>query len=154
MIGTQADLNRKVVYARDLSGDGKPDILWGHTLNGNIYTWVMNGTAIYQEQYISALGSSSWIGRACEDRGTVISPTITGHPAGTTIQAGQSATLSVTPAGTSPMSYQWYRGSSGDTSNPVGANASSHTTAALSATIHYWVRVSNQAGTANRTRQP
>ena len=150
VIGTQADLNWKVVYIGDLSGDGKPDILWGHALNGNLYAWVMNGTAISQEQYISALGGTSWIGGAGEDRGAAaVAPSISSHPAGTTIQAGQSATLSVTAAGTSPMSYQWYQGSSGDTSNPLGTNTSSYTTPSLTQARSYWVRVTNEAGSAD-----
>src|SRR6185369_16706717 len=45
-------------------------------------------------------------------------PAITSGPNPATIQAGQSATLSVSATGTSP-SYQWYEGQTGDTSHPV-----------------------------------
>ena len=149
VIGTQADLSWKVVYVGDISGDGKTDILWGYAPNGNVYAWIMDGTTMSQEQYIWALNSSSWIEGAGEDRGAAVPPSISSQPASTTIQAGQSTTLAVTATGTAPLSYQWYEGESGDTSKPVGTSAGSYTTPALTVTTRYWVRVSNQAGSAN-----
>ena len=48
--------------------------------------------------------------------------------------------------------YQWYRGATGITLNPVvGARSSSYTTPALTAGVSYWVRVSNPRGVANST---
>jgi len=76
-------------------------------------------------------------------------PSIATQPQSQTIAANQSVTLSVTAAGTAPLSYQWYRGAAGDTSTPVGTNAPSYTTPALTETTSYWVRVSNAAGFAN-----
>jgi hypothetical protein len=76
-------------------------------------------------------------------------PTITTHPASQTIANGATATLSVVASGTTPLSYQWYQGNSGDTSTPVGTNADSFTTPALTATTSYWVRVSNSVGSAD-----
>ena len=76
-----------------------------------------------------------------------ISPSITSQPQSQTIQSGQTAALSVTATGTTPLSYQWYRGSSGDTSNPIsGGTSSNYTTPALTQTASYWVRVSNACG--------
>ena len=51
--------------------------------------------------------------------------------------------------GSDPLAYQWYQGSAGDTSTPVGTNSSSYTTPALAAAASYWVRVSNTAGSAD-----
>jgi len=80
----------------------------------------------------------------------VTPPTITTQPQSQTIGSGQTATLSVTAAGTGPLSYQWFTGSSPTTTNPIsGATASSFTTPALTSTTSYWVRVTNAAGTAN-----
>ncbi len=76
-------------------------------------------------------------------------PSITAHPQSKTISSGQTTTLSVTATGTGTLSYQWYRGSSGSTTNPVGTNSSSFTTPALTATTPYWVRVTNGCGTAD-----
>jgi len=75
-------------------------------------------------------------------------PSITTQPQGQTIQSGQTATLSVSASGTPPLNYQWYRGSSGDTSSPVGTNSSSYTTPALTQTTSYWVRVSQTCSSA------
>ena len=80
---------------------------------------------------------------------TCAPPSITTQPQSQTIQSGQSAALSVSATGTAPLSYQWYQGSSGDTSNPVGTNASSLTTPSLTAAASFWVRVSNSCGHAD-----
>lgn len=83
---------------------------------------------------------------------TVVStPSITSQPASVTINSGSTATFTVTASGGS-LVYQWYAGSSGNTSNPVpGANGGSFTTGTLTANSSYWVRVSNAAGSANST---
>ena len=78
-------------------------------------------------------------------------PSITNQPASTTIISGQTATLTVTASGTAPLSYQWYQGSVGITTTPVGTNSASFTTPALTTTTTYWVRVSNTAGNVNST---
>ena len=74
------------------------------------------------------------------------SPSITSQPQGESIQNGQTATLSVIVTGTPSLSFQWYQGAAGDTSHPVGTNASSFLTPALTATTSYWVQVSNSCG--------
>jgi formylglycine-generating enzyme required for sulfatase activity len=79
----------------------------------------------------------------------VIAPGITTQPASATITSGQTATLTVTASGTAPLTYQWYQGAVGSTTTPVGTNSASFTTAALTATTTYWVRVSNSAGNVN-----
>ena len=77
-----------------------------------------------------------------------VGPTITTPPQSQTINAGQTATLTVAASGTAPFTYQWYQGSSGATTAPIaGATANIYTTPALTATQSYWVRVANGAGT-------
>lgn len=79
----------------------------------------------------------------------VVPPAITTHPASVTINSGATTTFTVSASGTSPT-YQWHAGNTGNTNNPIsGATGSSFTTPALSVTNHYWVRVSNAAGTAD-----
>ncbi|MGD1148668.1 MAG: PKD domain-containing protein, partial [Thermoanaerobaculaceae bacterium] len=80
---------------------------------------------------------------------TCTSPSITSQPLGQSIQSGHTATLTVTATGTASLSYQWYQGTSGDTSHPVGTNSSSFTTPTLTAITSYWVRVSNSCGHAD-----
>ena len=68
-------------------------------------------------------------------------PVITVQPASTTLCSGSGTTLSVTATGTG-LTYQWYRGLSGNTGDPIsGAISSSYATGTLSATTSYWVRV-------------
>ncbi len=66
-------------------------------------------------------------------------------PASVSINSGDTTTLSVTPSGTAPFTYQWYQGGSGTTTTPVGTNSASFTTPALTATTSYWVKVTNAA---------
>jgi M6 family metalloprotease-like protein len=82
---------------------------------------------------------------------TVLVPaTIVTQPSGATIPWGQTVTLTAAGAGSAPLVYQWYQGTSPNTAVPMsGANAASFTTSALNATTSYWVRVSNAAGSAN-----
>jgi autotransporter-associated beta strand protein len=75
----------------------------------------------------------------------VVPAAITTHPASTTINSGTSVTLSVAVSGTAPFTYQWYQGTSGVTTTPVGTNSSSFTTPALTSTTSYWVKVTNAA---------
>lgn len=86
----------------------------------------------------------------------LITPFIVGNISVTpTLPIPYNASASLTvitqpPAGEgSGLTYQWYQGLTGDTSTPVGANSSSFTTPALTATTNYWVRVSNTAGASN-----
>ncbi len=75
-------------------------------------------------------------------------PSISTQPQDSTVTTGSTATLTVTATGTGPLSYQWYTGTAGDTSNPItGAIGSSYTTPALTTTSTYWVRVSGPGGT-------
>lgn len=76
-------------------------------------------------------------------------PSITTQPQSTTINAGETATLTVAASGSAPLTYQWYQGTSGNTATPVGTNSASFTTPALFATTSYWVRVSNSAGNSD-----
>ncbi len=75
---------------------------------------------------------------------------ITTQPASVTLKSGQTATFTVTATGGSSLTYNWYRGVSGNTSTLVSSSASnSYTTPALTATTSYWVRVSNGSNSAN-----
>ena len=75
---------------------------------------------------------------------------ITAQPQSQSIEPGTPATLSVDAIGPGPQTYQWYAGTSGDTSTPIGgATASSYTTPPLSSAADYWVRVSNPYGPAD-----
>lgn len=78
---------------------------------------------------------------------TCTPPSISGQPPNRTITVGQLTSLSVTAAGTSPFSYQWFIGASGDQSNPIptGTSAFIQVSPPLGNTM-YWVRVTGQCG--------
>ncbi len=77
----------------------------------------------------------------------VTAPSITAQPANISVTAGQTATFSVTAAGTAPLAYQWQKSGA-----PIaGATSSSYTTpaAAVADTGSTFVAVvTNSAGTA------
>jgi hypothetical protein len=75
-------------------------------------------------------------------------PSISAQPAGSTITQGNSASLSVTAAGTSPT-YQWYIGNPPTTSSPVAGGTTASISVSPASTTTYWVRVTNSCGTAD-----
>ena len=115
-------------------------------------TAIMNATAVSSLGYalqtwdVNA-AQSVYPGGSCGPDCTP--PSLTAQPAPATISAGASVTLSVTASGTSTLTYQWYQGPSGDTSNPVpGANTPSINVAPGTTTM-FWVRVSNGCGSVD-----
>ncbi len=73
-------------------------------------------------------------------------PIIIEPPQSQSINSGQSVTLTVVATGAVQLNYQWYQGSSGDTSTPVGTNSALfHSPSLVSVTV-YWVRVTNLLG--------
>ncbi len=73
---------------------------------------------------------------------TSLPPAFVSSPIDTTILSGQSATLRVSTTCGTPFTLQWFRGQSGDTSNPIaGATGFGFTTPALTASTTYWVRM-------------
>lgn len=81
-------------------------------------------------------------------------PVITGTSGGGNLPYGENKQLSVTVTGTSPFTFQWYRGTSGDTSNPVGSNNDKYTTPAITTTSHFWVKVTSQCGSLVSVNSP
>jgi hypothetical protein len=75
--------------------------------------------------------------------GPCVNPQITQHPQSTTINSGQSATLTVAASGTQPFTYQWFDSAN----NPVGTGAT--LTVSPTKTTGYWVQVSNACWHAN-----
>jgi sugar lactone lactonase YvrE len=77
-------------------------------------------------------------------------PAISGQPSPLTVNAGQTATFSVTASGTGNLTYQWKRNASAIT----GASSSSYTTPATTSANNgdsYSVDVTNGAGTTTST---
>jgi hypothetical protein len=62
------------------------------------------------------------------------------------VPAGGNTTLTESATGVAPITYQWYQGNGGDTSQPVGTNGPTWTTPALLNSTSYWVRVTDGNG--------
>lgn len=103
--------------------------------NGSYWVRVSNGAGNVNSNTVTA---------------TVIQPpNITSQPNPVSVTAGSSATFTVGATGTS-LSYQWFQGNTGITTNPISlATSSSYTTPPISQSGNYWVRVSNSAGVLN-----
>jgi len=80
---------------------------------------------------------------------TCTAPAITSQPPSQTVSAGTNVTLNVTATGTSTLTYQWYTGATGNTSNPISGASGPSLTVAPSFTTSYWVRVTNACGAAS-----
>src|SRR5262249_13648796 len=83
---------------------------------------------------------------------TIGNPTISTQPTGSTISSGQTAMMSVVAAGSGTLSYQWYSGTSGTTTSPIGGpTSSSYTTPTLTTggNYHHCAGVSNAYGTGD-----
>jgi hypothetical protein len=105
---------------------------------------------------ISSLLTVSLILASCSGLGTPAppassttptAPTISTQPANQSVAAGQTATFSVTAAGTAPLSYQWQKG----TTSIPGATSATYTTAATTTAdsgSKFRAVVSNTAGNA------
>jgi hypothetical protein len=116
--------------------------LWANLIQGHGYELIVNSaeSGAFSWSYALAWNMSP---------GQTAPPTPAVTTTATTINAGSAVTLTVTPIGSGPFSYQWYSGVSGDTSNPIqGATAASFRTPALGATSSYWVEVIGPGGTA------
>ena len=88
-------------------------------------------------------------GNVCAPGPPCTAPSITAQPASATITSGGSVQLGVNATGTTPLSYQWFTGSTGNTASPVPSGTGPTVTVSPASTTNYWVRVSNACGNAD-----
>jgi hypothetical protein len=109
----------------------------GQTYTAAAYGLTISVLARTTTTFVVSVSSGGW-------------PSILENPTSQTITAGQSATLTVAAKGAVPLTYQWFRGESGNVAIPIaGATSTSYSTPALTSTTRYWVRVSNAKGSAD-----
>ena len=123
--------------------------LWG--MGDNSWGQLGGGTStdrLTPVQTASAIASISAGGLHSLIRDFV--PAVDSQPADIGITSGSTVLLTVSAYGAPPLSYQWYAGTTGDTSSPVaGATGPTYQTPQATATTAYWVRVSNPWGSIN-----
>ena len=76
-------------------------------------------------------------------------PAVTGVSGGGVVPYGSKTGLTATVTGSTPITYQWYEGQSGDTSTPVGTNANTYLTPAITVEHKYWVKATNSCNSAS-----
>ncbi len=55
------DQNWKMVGAADFNSDGKPDLLWRNTANGQNAVWYMDGTTRTGSGFLPQLADQNWM---------------------------------------------------------------------------------------------
>jgi hypothetical protein len=114
----------------------------------------MNGRTAYVRLFFS-VALCCFLLSACGGGGgsgyqppPAMAPSITTQPANQTVNAGQTATFSVTATGTAPLSYQWQKGGVAIS----GATGASYTTPATQSSDNgttFTVTVTNAAGSVS-----
>lgn len=75
---------------------------------------------------------------------------ITRQPESINVLFDEPISVSVNATGSAPISYQWYSGVSGDTSNPIGgANSSTYNVPPLQMDMQLWVRATGPVTSAD-----
>jgi hypothetical protein len=107
------------------------------------YSGRVNDIAVGDDSFMAAVGSYFLVSEFSPDG----IADITSQPANSYTVPGERVTLSAQAVGDAPLSYQWFQGSSGDTSAPIsGAISASFETPQLFQTERHWVRVQNSLG--------
>lgn len=137
------------------SGPGTPSYQW-YLGNAGDTSAPISGATAATYSTPAASGSQSYWARVSNSYGhadsrtmlviIVTQPVITAQPMAVTHSSGESATLSLSASG-GYMTYQWFQGPRGDTSNPVsGATGALLITPPFQTDTSYWARASNGAG--------
>ena len=118
-------------------------IIAGISIAANAPFGIRNVTVTNPDGRSATLASAFTVDLGCA------APAISVQPGNSTVDLGRAVALTVTAAGTAPLRYQWYEGTRGNISKPVGSNSPQFTSQALSISTNYWVRVSNACGQAD-----
>jgi hypothetical protein len=111
---------------------------------GAILTVSPETTTSYWAAVTNACGSVQTTTATIIVTAACVAVNITAQPMEGTVTAGTPVTLTVRAAGTSPLSYQWYKGQRGDTTSPLATTDTLVVTP--SETTAYWVEVNNACG--------
>ncbi|MCC5806057.1 MAG: hypothetical protein JJU00_06975 [Opitutales bacterium] len=119
---------------------------------GQNLRWAMTESVDYPHES-SLRGASAFAfrtyGLPVDDTSDPVDPPVftSGLPSDFALAPGMEAYLAVVTEGPAPVTYQWYRGAAGDTSDPLsGETAARLTTPPAAEDTAYWVRAENEGG--------
>jgi beta-lactamase superfamily II metal-dependent hydrolase/fibronectin type 3 domain-containing protein len=151
----QACLGSTVDVTAELFGTAPFTVLWSDgVLQTNILTnqatrsITVNGDTVLSIDEISDASCTNDNPNAHVNIVAEELPVITDQTRHVRIASGNTVTLNVTTP-TPNVTVEWFQGTFGDTSHPVGTDSTSYTTPALTRTTHYWFRLSNGCGTVD-----
>lgn len=137
---------RYVVY-RGTSADSANASVLAASVDGNSFsdTWATPGVSyFYWVKSLNANGESAGFGGSDSGLRLATPPRITGQPSSGSVVWEGSIALSVNAESDSGnLSYQWYQGVSGDTSQPMGADSPTLSLSNVQSNGRFWVRVAN-----------
>jgi hypothetical protein len=134
-------------------------VAWFRGVAGDTTTQVGTGTSFTTAAITSPTNFFAQLTNACGTKNTrtvTISlaagctqpSNIVASATAASINAGESVSLQTTASGTSPLAFQWFRGTAPDESNPVVGATTFAVNASPTATTSYWVKVNNACGFA------
>ncbi|MCF3650499.1 chondroitinase-B domain-containing protein [Synoicihabitans lomoniglobus] len=145
----QAD-NEGYYIVRRQEGDGTNWIIAELPANSTSYTdtGVEESTTYnYTVQAGAAMIMSDASNVAVISTPAQVGPVIRSVTAPDFVLSGETAIVTVSTAGAAPLSYQWYRGVTGDTARPIaGATSRTLSLPGFTASANVWLRVSNASG--------
>jgi hypothetical protein len=144
--GYRLDVSTSSIFANFVTGYQNLDV--GSVTNRVVSGLTASTSYYYRVRAYNGSGTSSnssTITATTANPPSPGAPSITKHPSSATVNAGQTASLTVTATGTGPMTYQWRKGSV-DISGATSATYNIATAAAGDAGS-YTVVVSNSSGT-------
>jgi hypothetical protein len=116
-----------------IAGATGPSIIVNPSVSAQYWVRVTNGCG-------GRNSATATIGSTC------VAPAISG-PFKRAVSGGTE--ISITTTGTMPQNFQWYRGSSGNTSSPIAGATGPSIVVSPSVPAQYWVRVTNGCGGRN-----
>ena len=135
-----------VTWYRGFAGDTSQQIGTGQ----NITSPAITTTTSFWARLTNTCGNTDTRTATISIAASCVPPnTATAFATTTSIMAGQQVGLEVGVNGTSPLSFQWFRGIAPDQSSPISGATTFSITDTPSSSTNYWVKVTNTCGSTN-----
>ncbi len=152
--------NQGTTLTASATGCGTLSYQWYRGLSGDVST-PLGTSAIYTTGALpsttnfwvkatdsstnTSANSATMVITVCDPAVITIQPQGT-SPGNDLPSSNQGTTLTVAASGCALLSYQWYRGNTGDTSSAQQGTTSSFSTGPLTSTTSFWVQVTDSTG--------